>query len=257
VKETTARTRSLYDEYRFGDFSYGSKREAYESLLFELLAKAAPGTELFDVGCGKGYWLDAYMRAGIQKDRITCVDLAPANVEELRQRGFRAEVGNVLELEFPDHASDLTVSIGVIHHTHDPFKAFRELVRITKPGGVIYLNVYNKLHPYYYVVHKATFPLRWLYWNWSGKVADVAYWFAKFAFQPLAWLVFGKFLDEKTGKTMFMDQVITPHAHLFTQGMLRSYAVECGCTIEGCRYNRYYLMLSAAIRVGGARNGAD
>ena len=249
MKDVTKSARQMYSEYRYGRFSYGDKRERFEPLLFKLLEKATGETALFDVGCGRGYWFDAYLRFGIQKQRITGIDLAPANVAELQQQGFNALIGNLMDVPVEDCASDLTVCIGVINCIDDPFKGFQELVRITKPGGCVYVNVYNKLHPYYYLVHKATFPIRYLYWNWSKKVADVAYWFAKFAFQPLAYLVFGKFLDEETGKTMFMDQVITPRAHLFTKSMLDSYANKCGCTVEEYRYNRYCLMLSAAIRV--------
>lgn len=252
MKEPTARAQALYDEHRYGRFSYGDQRLRFEPLLFEVLANAAEDTSLFDIGCGRGYWFGSYTKCGIRKELITGVDLAPENVRELQQEGFRALTGNLMDLPVEDDASDLTVCIGVINCIDEPFQGFRELVRITKPGGRLYVNVYNQLHPYFYVVHKATFPLRWLYWNWNKKVADVAYWFARFAFQPLAWLVVGKFLDEKTGKTMFMDQVITPNAHLFTKGKLRAYAAKCGCTIEAFRYNRYGLMLSAAIRVNRA-----
>ncbi len=256
MADRTDNTRTMYSEYRFGTFSYGDKREAYESLLFELLPKAKPDSILFDVGCGSGYWLDVYVRLGIRKDCINCIDLAPANVEAARARGFNATVGNVMDLvNIPDKVSDLTVSIGVIHCARDPFRAFRELVRITKPGGLIYLNLYNKYHPYYYIVHRATFPIRFLYWNWNRKVADVAYWCAKPVFQPLTYLALGEFLDDKTGKTMFMDQVITPIAHLYSKSMFNSYAARCGCTVQAFRYNRYKLMLAAVIRVNEDASG--
>jgi ubiquinone/menaquinone biosynthesis C-methylase UbiE len=242
-------TRVLYNKYSFGTFNYGNKRDKFESLLFEFLKYVTPDSVLYDVGCGSGYWLDAYLHMGISKDSIYCIDLAKANIEVLQKKGFNAIIGDVMDLyNVPSYSSDLTVSIGVIHCTNDPFKSFNELVRITKPGGRIYLNVY-KYHPYYYVVHRATFPIRYIYWNYNKKVADVAYWFAKILFQPLAYLVFGKFLDDKTGKTMFMDQVITPKAHMFSKKIIMDYASNCGCTVEAFRYNRYNLMLSAIILV--------
>lgn len=76
MEDVTANARELFHQYRFGSFSYGQKREAFEPLLFELLGRATADTGLFDVGCGSGYWLDAYMRSGIRKERITCVDIA-------------------------------------------------------------------------------------------------------------------------------------------------------------------------------------
>ncbi|HET7698820.1 MAG TPA: class I SAM-dependent methyltransferase [Vicinamibacterales bacterium] len=249
MKDSVAQSRELYDRYRFGTFGYGRRRDAYEPLLFEALGRATPETVLYDIGCGTGYWIDAYLQAGVRKERIRCVDLAPANIADLQARGLDASVGDVLDLDVPDRSSDLTVSLGVIHHTDDPFRAFTELVRITRPGGLIYLNVYNRFHPYYYLVHRATFPLRYAYWHWSPRVADAAYWAARFFFQPLAYVTMGRFLDDQTGRTMFMDQVMTPRAHLFTRRRLSRYARACGCTVQAYRYNRYGLMLSALMQV--------
>ena len=249
MKESVAQSRELYDRYRFGTFAYGRQRDAHEPLLFEALSRLSPGAAVYDIGCGTGYWVDAYLESGVAKERIHCVDLAPANIAELRARGLNAAVGNVLHLDIPDRSSDFTVSLGVIHHTDDPFRAFTELVRITRPGGLIYLNVYNRFHPYYYIVHRAAFPLRYAYWNWSRKVGDAAYWAARFVFQPLAYVTMGRFLDEQTGRTMFMDQVMTPRAHLFTRRQLDRYARQCGCTVEAYRFNRFGLMLSALMRV--------
>lgn len=248
-RNVTSHARELYGEYRFGRFSYEDARAQFEPLLFEMLESAGPGTVLYDVGCGVGYWFDAYLNAGIEKENIVGIDLAPANVRELQERGFRALNENAAHLSVPSGVADLTVCIGVINCAEEPFAVFRELVRITRPGGRIYVNVYNKLHPYYYVVHKATWPLRYLYWHWSRRVADVAYALSKPLFQPLAYLALGRFLDDATGKTMFMDQVITPRAHLYTKRMLRDYARRCGCTIRSFRYNRYGLMLAAELTV--------
>lgn len=251
TEEVTEHARELYTEYRFGRFNYSDARARFEPMLFDVLASTPAETKLFDVGCGVGYWFDAYLRAGVRKENITGIDLVPANVAELQARGFRAIVDNAAHLSIPDGVSDLTICIGVINCAEQPFEVFSELVRITKPGARLYINVYSKLHPYYYIVHKGTFPLRYLYWNWNRKVADAAYWVARPFFQPLAYLAMGRFLDEQTGKTMFMDQVITPRAHLFTKRMLRGYAARCGCTIDAFRYNRYGLMLSASMRRNG------
>jgi SAM-dependent methyltransferase len=61
--DVTTNARELYNEYRFGTFSYGQKREAFEPLLFELLGRATGTTHLYDIGCGSGYLLEAYVRS--------------------------------------------------------------------------------------------------------------------------------------------------------------------------------------------------
>ena len=239
----------MYEEYRFGDFSYGKKREKYVSLLFKFLSNRGKNKKLFDIGCGTGYWMNVYERLGFSKADIVCVDIAATNIAELKKKGFNAICSNVLALDLEDKVSDLTVCNGVIHHTNDPFKAFSELVRITKPGGYIYLNVYNKWNPYFYIVHGAMYPLRYLYWNYNKKIIDFVYPLSKIFFQPISYLVFREFLDDKTGKIFFMDQVITPQAKLFSKSILRSYSKKFNCSIEEFRYNRYYLMLSVILRV--------
>ena len=76
MEDVTANARELFHEYRFGSFRYGQKREAFEPLMFDFFGRATADTVLFDVGCRSGYWLDAYIRSGIRKERITCVDIA-------------------------------------------------------------------------------------------------------------------------------------------------------------------------------------
>ena len=241
--------RRHYDGLSFGEFSYGDRRAGFYPLFDAFVATINPESRVVDVGCGAGFWLDEFVRRGVAREQLLGLDLAPANVQRARERGHRAEVGNVLDLAQPDAAFDAVFCAGVIHHTPDPRLAFRELVRITRPGGHIYLAVYNRWHPYYYLVHRGAAPLRYVYWHHTKKAADVAYRLARVAFQPLAWLALGRFLDDRTARTMFMDQVITPRAALFTKRTLRRYARECGCTVEAFRYNRYGLMLSALFRV--------
>lgn len=249
MDQTMINTKTMYDEYRFGHFSYGTKRDKYDSLLFKFISMIKKGKKMFDIGCGTGYWLDKYIELGIPKEQITGVDLAPSNISELTKRGFNVLCSNVLELKVENNVSDFTVCNGVIHHTNNPSKAFSELVRITKPGGYIYLNVYNKWNPYFYLIHKAMFPLRFFYWNINKKIINIVYPISKIFFQPFAYLALGEFLDDKTGKTFFMDQIITPYAHLFSKSDIKSLAIRNKCIVEEFSYNRYFLMLAGIIKI--------
>jgi ubiquinone/menaquinone biosynthesis C-methylase UbiE len=156
----TDKAKELYDDITFGHLSYDRAR--HNPLLFRFLGMIKPGERVFDIGCGAGYWMQVYVDYGVPKDCIVGVDISPTNVANLRKQGFHAEWGNVLELQLEDGVSDFTVCNGVIHHTNDPFRAFEELARITRPGGYIWLQVYNQWNPYYYIVHRAAYPLRYL-----------------------------------------------------------------------------------------------
>lgn len=250
MDKITTNAQSLYDHYRVGHYSYGDKREKYDPFLIEFLKNIPRNKKLYDVGCGSGFWLESYVHHGVSKNDITGVDLSSENIAEIQNKGFNAQVGNVLNLEeVKNDVADYTISNGVIHHTSDPLKAFQEIVRITKPQGKIFLTVYNKWNPYYYIVHKATFPIRYYYWEHSKKIFNVVYPIAKCIMQPFAKLFFGEFLDDKTARTIFMDQVMTPRADLFSKKILRRYAGHCNCRIKEIRYIKRHLMLAAVFEV--------
>jgi SAM-dependent methyltransferase len=240
----------MYDTYHFGKFSYGDKRDKYEKLLPVILGSVKEAELLIDVGCGAGYMMDYYQRFGIKKIHLTGVDLSPTNIESLRASGIEGHCLDVVNLiGITSNMYNYTVCNGVIMCASDPFKAFSELVRITKPGGIMYLNVYNALHPYNYLVYKPTWPIRFVYYNITKKIVNIVYPFFKLLFQPMAYMALGEFVDDKTAKTLFMDLFITPRLHFFTKRTIRKYACLLGCTIDSFDYNRYGLMIAAKITV--------
>ena len=237
----------LYGRYPFGDFEYD--RSKYNPLLKDFLKLRKKGNILYDIGCGNGYWFRIYSLYGFTKNKIRGVDLSRKSVEHLNRLGYRVIEGNVLGLNLTHNVSDMTVCDGVIHHTADPSKSFRELVRITKPNGHIYINVYNKFHPYHYIVYWAAWPLRYAYWNINKKAVvpfqDMAVPILKF----VLFLLTRKVVTSKTARTIFMDQVITPYAHLFTKNELINLAKRNGCKVMSLKYNKYYSMISAILKV--------
>lgn len=48
-------------------------------------------------------------------------------------------VGDATRLCFPDASLDLVLSNSLLHHLHDPLKAFDEMARVAKPQGVVLL----------------------------------------------------------------------------------------------------------------------
>jgi len=241
--------RRHYDGLAFGEFSYGDRRASFYPLFQKFAALVTPESRIVDVGCGAGFWLDEFIKHGVTEEQLLGLDLAPGNVRRARERGHHAEIGNVLDLDQPSRAFDLTHCAGVIHHTPDPVRAFRELVRITKPGGHIYLAVYNRWHPYFWLVHKATMPLRWLHWHGWSRTSRVGYVLWRAAVRPISRMALGQALDEQTIYTLWMDQVLTPFAHLFTKaGVIREVnragadVIEIGCALRS-------LMIVALLRV--------
>ena len=58
---------------------------------------------------------------------------------------------SALNLPVRDSIADLVISTGVLHHTPDPRQGIAENCRIIKPGGRLYLRLFNKDGYYKYM----------------------------------------------------------------------------------------------------------
>jgi SAM-dependent methyltransferase len=106
------------------------------------------GRRVLDAGCGTGEYSCWY---GSQGADVTGVDLSEPSLSRAAEYARGQQLGNVrfekqsvLALTFPDASFDYVYSMGVLHHTPDPYGGFRELCRVLRPGGVLVVSVYNK-----------------------------------------------------------------------------------------------------------------
>jgi SAM-dependent methyltransferase len=129
---------------------YDRLREANESVEFS--AKLHEYTEfagkkVLDVGCGNGYVLANYARAGAD---VSGIDLTEAAITLTRQRFSLAgltgdfRTANAEALPFPDETFDCVCSMGVLHHTPDTERAVEEVWRVLKPGGRLIVMFYHR-----------------------------------------------------------------------------------------------------------------
>jgi SAM-dependent methyltransferase len=100
---------------------------------------------VLDVGCGLGHWtflLGSVLPTSVQ---VTGIDREPEWIQAADARAkelgigerFRFRPGDVMALDYPDASFDLVTCQTLLMHLADPQAALRELVRVTKPGGVI------------------------------------------------------------------------------------------------------------------------
>ena len=93
-----------------------------------------------DVGCGTGAFTEIVL-ARAAPEKIIGIDPSPAQVEHAKrtvtapQVDFRA--GSAIDLPFETGEFDVVVSALVIHFFPDRPKAFREMLRVTRPGGIV------------------------------------------------------------------------------------------------------------------------
>ncbi|MCH9004558.1 MAG: class I SAM-dependent methyltransferase [Proteobacteria bacterium] len=104
---------------------------------------------VLEMGCGTGQYALWYGKNGAAE--VTGIDLSDGSLSIANERNDPEEFGNVkfvkmdiLNCDLPDNHFDYSYSVGVLHHTGDPFRGFEQLVRVTKPGGIIVVSLYNK-----------------------------------------------------------------------------------------------------------------
>ena len=106
---------------------------------------ALAGEVVLDVGGGPGYFGEAFERAGAS---YAAVD---ADLGELSARGHappRAVLGSGTALPVRSGVVDVTYSSNVLEHVAEPWTMADEMLRVTRPGGLVYLSYTNWLSPH-------------------------------------------------------------------------------------------------------------
>lgn len=111
-------------------------------IISELLA-AGPGMSVLDVGSGTGDDARQIAESVGPDGRVVGLDHSPEMVAEARKRAANTPgllefvEGDALALDFPDASFDRTRTERMLIHVPDPVAAVSEMVRVTKPGGLV------------------------------------------------------------------------------------------------------------------------
>ncbi len=140
-----ARERAFHDE-AFGQQTRASVRRFYSvggalrRWYDETLAEHAAGAQALEYGCGPG---SAAFSLAAQGASVTGIDLSPVAIdlassaaqEQVPDGDLRFLVMDAERLEFDDDRFDLVCGSGILHHL-DLDRAYAELARVLRPGGV-------------------------------------------------------------------------------------------------------------------------
>jgi ubiquinone/menaquinone biosynthesis C-methylase UbiE len=129
-----------YDEK--WSISYDERCIAYARDRFVAVAGTDgwPYRKALELGCGTGFFLLNLKQAGVL-DRGYVTDISPGMVAAAQRNasslGFEVEgrVADAESLPYGDELFDLVVGHAVLHHVPDVELAFKEMLRVLKPGG--------------------------------------------------------------------------------------------------------------------------
>jgi SAM-dependent methyltransferase len=136
------------DFYEGGYFGTGEQGRRYtqrrrrrvqksRNQILDLLNHAPPGP-LLDIGCSMGYTLEAARSLGLTP---TGSDISEFAIGQCRSLGFRAERGELGRLPFADGEFSLVTMKHVLEHTPEPRSALREVRRVLKSGGGLFIAI--------------------------------------------------------------------------------------------------------------------
>jgi len=91
---------------------------------------------VLDVGCGTGRWTAYFVKKGA---RVIGLDISAEMLKIARKKvpNAKFKLGDVRNLPFPSNYFDFTFASFVLGHLRAFRKAYKEMIRVTKPGGVI------------------------------------------------------------------------------------------------------------------------
>lgn len=153
---TLRRSLGLLGDFRFEqsdpDRFYGHLAEDTVRLIGDLqdgaTGESLAGCRILDVGGGPGYFGRAFAAAGVASgDYVTC----EPDVGEMAAAGIRLRSsvrGSGMDLPFADDVFDVTYSSNVAEHVSEPWRMADEMLRVTRPGGLMIFSYTCWLGPF-------------------------------------------------------------------------------------------------------------
>lgn len=180
------------------------------------------GDLVLDVGSSTGEVAAALRARGAE---VVCLDLTHrAMVVAKQEHGLRCCQGDALCLPFRDASFDVTIAVGVLHHTPNCRRGILEMARVTRPGGGVIVFLYGRYTPYH-MLYRLAAPLR--KWVPARMLNGVPSWVMG-PISSLLSVAIGQSIDYEQTKRLLADQVWTPQASFHTARQVREWARIAG-----------------------------
>ena len=151
-----AATRAYYDDFaaRYEHRRGAGYHRMVDDLEASLVRRYGRGADVLEVGCGTGLVL-ARVRPFARF--ATGVDVSAGMLAAARQRGLSVVQGSATALPYADASFDVAYAFKVLPHVVDIRSALAELARVTRPGGHVLAEFYNR-HSLRYLIKRVKPP---------------------------------------------------------------------------------------------------
>lgn len=145
IKKIKRKTQKSFG-YQWTKFSkmYCDFEENFLNYIWPIETPFFKGKLGLDVGCGFGrhiFHAATYGAEMLGIDVSAAIDSSYENTKHLKN--VHLVQADIYNIPFRKSSFDFVYSIGVLHHLPDPEKAFRNLLLLLKPKGVIFIWVYS------------------------------------------------------------------------------------------------------------------
>jgi len=125
---------------------YASEEDLWREFeAFRIPPEVLRSSRVLDAGCGMGRWSYAVAKSGAR--HVVAFDLHDGVIAAralTRGAGCVSVLkGNIFTPPFRERAFDTVISIGVLHHTGDTHRATLTLLPLLRPGGWLFLQLYE------------------------------------------------------------------------------------------------------------------
>lgn len=122
-------------QVRINGLDEESAESLYSRTLRFVVHFSKSGT-LLDVGCGAGWLAYLFSKRGFN---VTGVDLNPAGFEAPMVENLKLLQGSATALPLSTGQFDVVLANTMLEHTARPQEVLREMIRVLKPGGLLFV----------------------------------------------------------------------------------------------------------------------
>lgn len=152
-RDVTDRVKSFYEENPFPSYEgleeFGElvSKGGQNPFSAQLLKAIGYNKTVLECGCGTGQ-LSQYLQ--LNNNHVLGIDMSLGSLSLAVEHKMRNSLTrssfcqmNIFDLAIQDNTFDVVISHGVLHHTFDARRAFAQIVRKVKPGGIVMVGLYN------------------------------------------------------------------------------------------------------------------